>query len=493
MVMTPVPDERIRDGNRGSVNPGGRYVLYWMTAYRRLGWNFALQRAAEEARRLGLPLVILEALRVDYPHASPRLHQFILQGMAERAEALRGSPVLHLPFVEREPGEGRGLLKTLSSGAGAVVTDEFPSFFLPGMVRAAGEVLDLRFEVVDSNGLLPLRDPDRVFSAAYHFRRYLQKRLPEYLGEAPAEEPLQGLLQASEEHLPEGFREVWPAPPAELLAGKTGALAGLPLLAPATHTTGAVGTSRAAGELLRAFLDGKLQRYHEDRNHPDLDGVSGLSPYLHFGLISAHQVFQELVRSEGWTPLRLSDRTDGARAGWWGMGQGAEAFLDQLLTWRELGFNMTSRRKDYAEYASLPAWARQTLAEHAGDPRPWVYSLEEFRAAATHDPLWNAAQRQLLEEGMIHNYLRMLWGKKILEWSESPRRALEIMLELNDGLALDGRDPNSYSGISWCLGRYDRGWPERPVFGKVRSMTSGSTRRKIKLDRYLERFSSDGV
>jgi deoxyribodipyrimidine photo-lyase len=169
---------------------------------------------------------------------------------------------------------------------------------------------------------------------------------------------------------------------------------------------------------------------------------------------------------------------------------GAEAFLDQLVTWRELGFNMTFRREDYARYESLPQWARETLAQHQEDPRPHLYSLEEFQEARTHDPIWNAAQRQLLEEGVIHNYLRMLWGKKILEWSPSPRDALEVMLQLNDGLALDGRDPNSYSGIFWCLGRYDRGWPERPVFGKVRSMSSRATRRKVKLDRYLERFSS---
>jgi deoxyribodipyrimidine photo-lyase len=197
-----------------------------------------------------------------------------------------------------------------------------------------------------------------------------------------------------------------------------------------------------------------------------------------------------VVSAEGWTPLRLSDRADGAREGWWGMGDGAEAFLDQLVTWRELGYNLSSRRDDYAAYESLPGWARDTLEEHEVDPRPHTYTLEEFREARTHDPLWNAAQRQLLREGVIHNYLRMLWGKKILEWAPSAREALEIMVDLNDRFATDGRDPNSYSGIFWCLGRYDRGWPERPIFGKVRSMSSESTRRKIKLKKYLETFSS---
>jgi deoxyribodipyrimidine photo-lyase len=172
------------------------------------------------------------------------------------------------------------------------------------------------------------------------------------------------------------------------------------------------------------------------------------------------------------------------------MGEGAEAFLDQLVTWRELGFNLSSKNPEYASYGSLPSWARETLELHESDPRPHLYSLEEMEAAGTDDSVWNAAQRELLREGVIHNYLRMLWGKKILEWSPTARDALDIMIELNDRYAVDGRDPNSYSGIFWCLGRYDRGWPERPIFGKVRPMSSKSTRRKIKLKNYLLRFSS---
>ena len=173
------------------------------------------------------------------------------------------------------------------------------------------------------------------------------------------------------------------------------------------------------------------------------------------------------------------------------MSAGAEAFLDQLITWRELGYNMCFLRDDYDRYESLPGWARNTLEQHAPDIRPHVYSPEEFEAACTHDPLWNAAQTQLLREGRIHNYLRMLWGKKILHWSESPRAALTVMLELNNRYALDGRNPNSYSGIFWVLGRYDRPWgPERPVFGKVRYMTSRNTLRKLRLKDYLKTYGT---
>jgi len=349
---------------------------------------------------------------------------------------------------------------------------------------------------VDSNGILPMWVPERVFSAAYHFRRFLQKSLPEHLPEFPDPDPLEQPLprapSTAGDLLPEEAFRRWPRATRELLSGASEALRALPV-DPSVTPVPYAGTRTAALETLRTFLARGLPRYADDRNHPDLEVSSGLSPYLHFGAISAQEVFSGVASAEGWTPLRLSDRTDGARAGWWGMGSGAEAFLDQLVTWRELGFNLSARRDDVAAYESLPGWARGTLEAHSGDPRPHTYTLEEFREARTHDPLWNAAQRQLLQDGIIHNYLRMLWGKKILEWSPSPRVALEVMIELNDRLAVDGRDPNSYSGIFWCLGRYDRGWPERPVFGKVRSMSSEATKRKVLLKKYLDRFKSQNT
>jgi deoxyribodipyrimidine photo-lyase len=168
------------------------------------------------------------------------------------------------------------------------------------------------------------------------------------------------------------------------------------------------------------------------------------------------------------------------------MSPSAEALLDQVVTWRELGFNMSSRREDCDRFESLPDWARATLSKHAADPRPHIYTLGEFEAGRTHDPLWNAAQVQLVREGRIHNSLRMLWGKKVLEWTASPQEALAVMIELNNKYAVDGRDPNSYSGIFWVLGRYDRPWgPERPIFGTVRYMSSLSALRKLRVRRYL--------
>ncbi len=196
------------------------------------------------------------------------------------------------------------------------------------------------------------------------------------------------------------------------------------------------------------------------------------------------------MRSQGWSLDRLSHRATGSRTGWWRVGESAEAFLDQLITWRELGYNLCWQRDDYHQYASLPEWAQTTLTAHSSDYRPQIYSFDQFEQARTHDPLWNAAQVQLTREGRLHNYLRMLWGKKILEWSPTPPDALEVMIELNNKYALDGRDPNSYSGISWVLGRYDRPWgPERPIFGKIRYMSSENTARKVRVKNYIKRYS----
>jgi deoxyribodipyrimidine photo-lyase len=235
----------------------------------------------------------------------------------------------------------------------------------------------------------------------------------------------------------------------------------------------------------------RLDRYAEDRNHPDLDAASGLSPYLHFGHLSAHEVFASVADRERWTPDRLRDGRAGRREGWWGMSAGAEAFLDQLAVWRELGFNMCSKRDDAGEYESLPTWARSTLEKHEGDAREAIYPLDVLERAATGDPLWNAAQRQLLVEGRIHNALRMLWGKKVIGWTRTPREALCTLLHLNDRYALDGRDPNTLTGVFWCFGRYDRPWgPERSVYGTVRFMTSENSARKWKVREYVERWSS---
>lgn len=486
--MISIPESRLRALNSRPPNPAGEWVLYWMTMQRRPGFNFALEHAAQAAARLGRPLLILEALRLGYARATERSHAFILQGMAANARALAGRAVFYYPHVETKPDQGKGLLAALAARACLVVADDHPGFFLPKMLATAGRQVPVQMLAVDGCGLLPLDATGQAYPSAYAFRRFLQKELPGHLAAWPSADPLAGLDLPRLAGLPADIARRWPLAPAEALAAAPGFLAGLPI----DHTVPPaplVGGWETARERLAGFLAERLPRYLE-RNHPDAEAASGLSPWLHFGHLSPHEVFAALARQEAWGPERLGAKAAGKREGWWGTSPPAEAFLDQLVTWRELGFNAARHLPAYDQYDSLPAWARQGLAAAAGDPRPYLYRLEQFRAAATHDELWNAAQRQLNREGVMHNYLRMLWGKKILEWIASPQEALAVMLELNDRLALDGRDPNSICGIFWVLGRYDRPFGRHPVIGPLRPMTSASARRKLRLKQYLARWGA---
>ena len=354
------------------------------------------------------------------------------------------------------------------------------------MVRATAGKLNCRVEAVDSNGLLPMRQSGRAYPTAHQFRRYLHSALPDRSADTP--QPATPTAGPEAATIDSGILARWPEADLEALRA-AGGLDRLPI----DHTIRPVsdwpGGQDAAQKRLRRFLGENLDRYADTRNDPGEGATSGLSPYLHFGHLSAHDVVAAVLDREGWSPADVNETARGKRAGWWGVSESAEGFLDELVTWRELGFNNCALGAACDEFDGLPEWAQRTLAEHERDPRPYLYDLEIFETAATHDQLWNAAQRQLLREGRIHGYLRMLWGKKILEWSESPRAAFDIMVELNNAYALDGRDPNSYSGISWVLGRYDRPWgPERPVFGKVRYMTSENTARKYDVKPYLEKY-----
>lgn len=486
--MSDVPQLRIRKLNNNSAADTGQYVLYWMTAFRRPFYNFALQRAVDHARNLQKPLLILEALRCDYPYASDRLHRFVLQGMADNTEHFATTGASYYPFVETEKGAGKGLLEKLAAPACLIVTDDHPGFFYPRMLKAAAKKVSILFEAIDSNGLLPLRAADHDYPTAYSFRRFLQKQLPGHLFDVPLADPLRNVDLPLMEAVPEEIYQRWQPATNELLASGANALAKLPI----DHSVTIVderGGWKEAEFYLQRFLEERLPLYLQ-RSEPEQQVSSELSPYLHFGQISPHQIVQSLFAQENWTIGHLSPETKGQRSGWWGLSEAAESFLDELVTWREIGFNTALFRPDYDQYHSLPDWAQASLAKHREDPRIYIYSLEQFEQAQTHDPLWNAAQNQLLREGRIQNYLRMLWGKKIFEWSPDAETALQTMLVLNDKFALDGRDPNSISGIFWCLGRYDRAWgPERPIFGKIRYMTSENTARKFSVKKYLQRYT----
>lgn len=483
----PAPSDRIRVVNTRPLNPDGAFVLYWMTTARRASWNFALEHAAELARAFGKPLVVLEALRSDYPYASDRLHAFVVQGMAANARRI-GRRARYYPYVEPHPGDGRGLIRALSASACAIVTDDYPAFFLPRMIETAGRQSLARLEAVDTNGLIPLAAHGREFPTARGYRAFMQRELRKHTTRVPAEDPLAALPPPDGDPVPAEVRNKWPETTRAVLDDPRRLVTTLPIdhsVPPAPFEGG----SDSGHRTLRTFIAERLPIYADQHNHPDANATSHLSPHLHFGHVSAHEVFAAVMTAERWTTRRLSRRAAGAREGWWGVSPSAEMFLDQLTVWREIAFNgcaWTSARG----WDAVPRWARQTLDAHLDDPRPHIYRLEELDSAATHDPIWNAAQRQLVRDGWFHGYMRMVWGKKILEWSAHPAEALERMETLMDRYSLDGRDPVSYASYRWVLGRYDRPWFERPIFGTVRYMTSESAARKLRLKTWLERYGS---
>jgi deoxyribodipyrimidine photo-lyase len=486
-----IPSLRLSTANEHPIHPDRDYVLYWMIAHRRTRSNFSLQHAVGRAVELGKPLVIFEPLRARYRWASDRIHRFVIEGMRENSKTLQSKPVTYFPYVEPKPGIAAPLLCELAKQACVVITDEYPCFFLPNMIRAIQGKLPARLELVDSNGIMPLRKADRTFTVAHSYRRWMQKNVLDEITAPPLTDPIPKTLPRLAS-LPKSITQRWPTADFDsLLDGK--GLSQIPIDHSVIPSPVVVGGETEAQKRLDRFVADQLENYNQDRNHPDEVGTTVLSPHLHFGHVSAFELVQRVLDANDWSPEKIG-KVNGKINGFWNLSESSEALLDQVLTWREIGFNMNHRHpQDYDRFESLPDWAKKTLRQHTSDPRPDLYSLEQFERAETHDELWNAAQRQIVKTGVMHNYMRMLWGKKILHWTPNPQVALDIMVHLNNKYGLDGRDPNSYSGIFWVLGRYDRAWgPMRDVFGSIRYMTSDSTRKKLHLKKYLRQYSASG-
>jgi deoxyribodipyrimidine photo-lyase len=459
-----------------------------MQMFKRFHYNFALQHAVELANELNKPLLIYEGLSATYPWASDRFHTFILEGMKESVDLAAQNNINYLPYAEPEANHGKGLLYNIAKNACAVVTDDYPAFIMTEHNEKASKKVPIPYIVVDSNGLIPFSLTDKAPYSAYFFRKIMQRHFVDSIRHLPEENPLSNLKN----------RET--IDPGDFLDDKylnhPSALNDIPLFVSQlniNHDVTALpedpGTREAAVQRWKKFTDQKMKSYDDQRNDPDKKGTSEMSAYLHFGKISEFEMVEQALRHQprDWSYDDIKFNK-GSKGEFFNGNDDIASFLDELITWRETGFHFNHHTPNYDELESLPDWALTTLREHENDEREYIYSLDEFEQSKTHDEIWNAAQRQLVREGRIHNYLRMLWGKKILEWTATPDDALEIMIELNNKYALDGRDPNSYSGIFWTLGRFDRAWQERPVYGKIRYMTSASTRKKVKLEGYLKRY-----
>jgi deoxyribodipyrimidine photo-lyase len=481
--MKNINTSRVYKRRSGDPNPDGKYVLYWMHSNRRLYSNYALEYAVAWANKLERPLVILETLVADYPWASDRFHQFMIDGMKEKSADSARRGVSYFSYLEPKAGAWKGLVERASQDACLVISDEYPAFIQPGFNKRLEQAISVPFTTVDSCGMIPLALTDKAPYSAYLFRKVVQKNFRESWAAMPAYDPLFDLkIKAAQ--LDADIFETWP---------QVTAAADWVDVSPSAfdidHSVTALkyaGNRETALKRLDDFVVRNLQRYGTERNDPDSSAASGMSPFLHFGTLSEHEIVQKIISQQptGWSADTL-EYNGGTSAGYFGGHDYVEKYLDELITWRGVGFHYAHHEPDYDKFESLPDWAQKTLNEHKNDLRPVLYSLEQLETAQTYDPIWNAAQRELVRDGIIHNYLRMLWGKKILEWSPDPETALAYMIELNNKYAIDGRDPNSYSGIFWCLGRFDRPWFERPIFGSIRYMSSDSAAKKIKMKKYL--------
>jgi deoxyribodipyrimidine photo-lyase len=449
-----IEPERLTGLNAAPEQPGD-YVLYWMQNSQRAEFNPALEVAIAEANRLGLPVLVGFGLTADYPEANARHYAFMLEGLAETEHTLRQRGV---GFVIRLGNPGDAAL-TLAQRAALVVCDR--GYLRPQRnwrARVAAEagrrVLQVEGDVVVPVELVSTKPEigartlrPKLLRVRDQFLHPLRRQHPGH-----SAQPLQTAGDVDLSDIP-------------ALIARLGVDQSVP---PVRNIRGGYNEAKRR---LDDFVAGRLQRYVAARAHPGEAEVSTLSPYLHFGQIS---------------PIDVVVAARDAKVG----SENSASFLEELIVRRELAMNFVHTTPNYDWYDCLPEWARQTLAAHRRDRREYVYSFDQLARADTHDPYWNAAMREMLLTGYMHNYMRMYWGKKVLEWSASPEEGYATLLRLNNKFFLDGRDANSYANVGWVFGLHDRPWPERPIFGKVRSMTAAGLRRKTDIDNYVRKIEA---
>lgn len=459
--MPEFTDERCQLLNHKSVQAQGRYVLYWMQMYKRSSHNFALNKAIDIANQLKLPLVVYEGLKYYYPWASDRIHTFILEGIQEKYKAFTSMGIRYIFYLQENKDSPRNTVADLCKDAAVLVTDDFPCFIIPEHNKHITERVKLPVYAVDSNGMIPLRRFTKEEYAARTIRPKVNKLLPEYTDElkTPKLHNQQPLLEVN---CPETVVDA--SNIAKLVAG-----------CDIDHSVTAVSSYYKGGEQearkrMQFFINHLLLNYDSTRNKPTVDGSSRLSSYLHFGFISPQEIYQATLHSD------VSQ-------------EAKNVFIEELIVRRELSYNLTFYNPNYDSLQAAPDWGKRTMYKHAKDKRPILYTSEQLEFADTHDQLWNACQQESLKSGEIHNYMRMLWGKKMIQWMPTYEEAFEWMVHLNNKYSLDGRNPNSYTGILWCFGKHDRAWgPERNIFGTLRYLSSDSWRKKMDAKEYIEKW-----
>jgi deoxyribodipyrimidine photo-lyase len=445
---------RVLVRRRGAPRKDGACVVYWMQRAIRAVDNPALDVAIEAANLLGVPVVIYFSVIPNYPNANLRHYHFLQQGLRDVQEDAAGREIAFV--VRRAPDTLAAFLE--EARAALLIGDENPFREPERWRRALARRLRIPYWTVDADVVVPSRVFKRSFALLHHFRPRLQAELPKYLVASPDEARPRPSFRLHKKLARFSLSD-------DITAGFTKLDRSI---RPVDTFTGG---THSALKRLHAFIAHDLAAYDTNRNHPEIAGTSRLSPYLHFGNIS---------------PLRIARAVDkSARSGKISP-ETREKFLEQLIGWRELAVLFVRHEPSYDTWECAALWARKTLLEHAADPRPWRYTFDQLERAETHDELWNAAQREMTVTGWMHNYMRMYWAKKILEWAPDPATAFDWAVILNDRYQLDGRDPNGYAGIAWAIvGKLDRPWFNRPIFGLVRSMTGSSLAKKFDSATYI--------
>jgi deoxyribodipyrimidine photo-lyase len=448
-VISRITNKPLRVLRKGRDEKGP--IVYWMSRDQRVRDNWAIILAQEMALERKSPLVVIFCLVPEFLEATVRQYSFMLKGLQEVKAQLQernipfymlaGQPEQEIPlFIERY-------------GAGSLVTDFDPLRIKRKWKEEVAQRIDISIYEVDAHNIVPcwIASPKQEY-AAYTIRPRINRLLPEFLDDFP--ESKQQKINWDE--MPgNNWDEI---------------AASLELDLSVPEVDWIIPGEEAAQNALESFLMEKLDNYPEDRNDPNRDGQSNLSPYLHFGHISSQRIALEVNRSAASQEAK-------------------SAFLEELIVRRELSDNFCFYNSIYDSFDAFPDWAKRTLDDHRRDEREYLYSPEQLELSGTHDELWNAAQNQMVVNGKMHGYMRMYWAKKILEWSESPEEAMRIAIYLNDRYELDGRDPNGYTGIAWSIGGiHDRAWKERPVFGKIRYMSYNGCKSKFNVDAYVSMF-----
>jgi len=444
-MILKINNNRITRLNEIPVREGA--VIYWMSRDQRVRDNWALLHAQSLAGTN--PLIVLFNLVRDFEGATMRQYSFMLEGLKEVHHGLSRKNIPLFITTGRPEENIPGFVKEID--AGALVTDFDPLKIKREWKGSVNSRLDIAFHEVDAHNIVPARAAsDKREYAAYTIRPKIRRKLDEYLTEIPE------VCKRARTEIPEiDWEKLYGSVEAD------SSVRAVDWLEPGAE---------AADRMLDRFLNEGIGRYPEKSNDPNSDAVSEMSPYLHFGQISAQRIAQR---------VREAEIPEEAR----------ESYLEQLIIRKELSDNFCLHDDNYDSVECFPDWAAKSLNKHRDDPRNYIYTMEEFENSQTHDPLWNAAQREMVLRGKMHGYMRMYWAKKILEWTPAPEEAFDIALYLNDRYELDGRDPNGYAGVAWAIGGvHDRAWKERKIFGKVRYMSYEGCRRKFDIDEYIERF-----